>query len=75
MLTEKGYDKALDLLNIPSDYKSELPIKPYEVQKIVESISAQLKPESYNPFNKRKKNKNHNEKIYYEKQRIQTSNN
>ena len=57
MLTEKGYDKALDLLNIPSDYKPELPIKSYEVQKIVESISAQLKPESYNPFNKRKKTK------------------
>ena len=38
MLTEQGYDKALEFLNFPLDYKEKLPIKSFEVQKMVKSI-------------------------------------
>ncbi len=58
MLTEKGYDKALKILNVSSDYKEILPIKSYEVQKIVKGISEQSKPAKYSPIDKAKKIKN-----------------
>ncbi len=57
MLTEQGYDKVLEFLNFPLDYKDKLPIKSFEVQKMVKSIFEQLKPSEYNPFDKRKKTK------------------
>jgi hypothetical protein len=55
MLTEDGYDQALKLLDIPLTQKEVLPIKSYEVQKIVKEISEQERPENYNPFENNKK--------------------
>lgn len=50
MLTEDGYDRALEILNIPLAQKEVLPIKSYEVQKIVKKICKQERPENYSPF-------------------------
>ncbi len=55
MLTEKGYDHALKILDIPIAQKNFLPIKSYEVQKIVNKIRAQARPENYNPLEVNKK--------------------
>lgn len=55
MLTEKGFDEALKLSNIPTEKKSFLPIKSYEVQKIVKKLNDTPRPENYNPFDKEKK--------------------
>lgn len=55
MLTENGFDKALKLLQIPKAQKEFLPIKSYEVQKIVKKLSEAERPENYNPFDKGKK--------------------
>ncbi len=55
MLTESGFDKALELLSIPSDLKNILTTKSYEVQKIVKKIRETPRPENYNPFDKEKK--------------------
>lgn len=54
MLTEAGYDHILELLNIPLSQKEVLPIKSYEVQKIVKNIYKQERPENYNPFEAKK---------------------
>jgi len=54
MLTEDGYNRALEILRIPISQKEVLPIKSYEVQKIAKKICKQERPENYNPFeNKR----------------------
>lgn len=55
MLTEKGFDEALKLSNIPAARKDFLPTKSYEVQKIVKKITESPRPENYNPFDKEKK--------------------
>jgi hypothetical protein len=55
MLTEKGFDEALKLSNIPATRKNFLPTKSYEVQKIVKKLSESPRPENYNPFDKKKK--------------------
>jgi len=55
MLTEKGFDEALKLTNIPVERKIFLPIKSYEVQKIVKKLTESPRPENYNPFDKEKK--------------------
>lgn len=55
MLTEKGFDEALKLSNIPTARKNILPTKSYEVQKIVKKLSESPRPENYNPFDKEKK--------------------
>lgn len=55
MLTESGFDKALELLSIPPISKSSLPVKSFEVQKIVKKLNETPRPENYNPFNKDKK--------------------
>ena len=55
MLTEKGYDEALKLLNIPISSKDFLPVKSYEVQKIVKKIIDYPRPENYDPFDSEKK--------------------
>lgn len=55
MLTEKGFDEALTLSNIPAARKDFLPTKSYEVQKIVKKITESPRPENYNPFDKEKK--------------------
>lgn len=54
MLTEDGYDRILEILHIPLTQKDVLPIKSYEVQKIVKKIYKQERPEDYNPFEVKK---------------------
>ena len=55
MLTEKGFDKALELLNIPNVQKDILAIKSFEVQKIVKKLDRTQRPKNYNPIDKIKK--------------------
>ena len=55
MLTEKGFDKALKLLNIPIEKKNFLPTKSYEVQKVVKKLVESPRPKNYNPFDKGKR--------------------
>lgn len=55
MLTEKGFDFATKLLNIPMTKKDVLPTKSYEVQKIVNKLKNSKKPDLYNPIDKDKK--------------------
>jgi hypothetical protein len=47
MLTEKGFDEALKLSNIPAARKGFLPTKSYEVQKIVKKINESQRPENH----------------------------
>lgn len=54
MLTESGYNRALEIERIPIAQKDILPVKSYEVQKIIKNIRMQERPDNYNPFeNKR----------------------
>lgn len=55
MLTEKGFDKALKLLNISEAQKEFLSTKSFEVQKIVKKLIDSPRPINYNPFDKEKK--------------------
>jgi len=55
MLTEKGFDQSLRLSNIPATKKHSLPVKSYEVQKIVKKLTESPRPRDYNPFDKKKK--------------------
>lgn len=55
MLTERGFDEALRLLNIPKSQKEHLQTKSYEVQKIAKKLIETPRPENYNPFDKEKK--------------------
>lgn len=55
ILSEIGFDKALRLQKIPLDQKSFLPIKSYEVEKIVKRLKEAKRPENYNPFDSEKK--------------------
>lgn len=55
MLTESGFDKALELLNISNERKGFLPTRSYEVQKIVKKLNEASMPKNYNPFNTKKK--------------------
>ncbi len=55
MLTEKGFDEALNLSNISSERKDVLPTKSYEVQKIVKKLRESPRPKNYNPFDNSKK--------------------
>ena len=50
MLTEKGFDAALELLGISSEQKDVLPIKSFEVQNEVKKIVETPCPENYNPL-------------------------
>ncbi len=50
-----GYDKTLKFLGIPSAQKEFLPVKSYEVQKIVKKIRDQERPEFYSPFERNRK--------------------
>ena len=54
MLTEEGYNRVLEILRIPLSQKEVLPVKSYEVQKVVKKIYEQDRPENYNPFEKNK---------------------
>lgn len=55
MLTEKGFDKALRLLNIAPAKKNTLPTKSYEVQTIVKKLIESKRPRDYSPFDLEKK--------------------
>jgi len=55
MLTENGFDEALNLLNIPKAQREFLSTKSFEVQKIVNKIIDSTRPQNYNPINKEKK--------------------
>jgi len=54
MLTEEGYNRILEILHIPLTQKEILPIKSYEVQKIVKKICKRERPKNYNPFENKK---------------------
>jgi hypothetical protein len=54
MLTEDGYNQILEILHIPLAQKEILPIKSYEVQKIVKKIRKPERSENYNPFENKK---------------------
>jgi hypothetical protein len=50
LLTEKGIDHALELLNIPLVQKEILPTQSFEIQKEITRIKEQPRPEQYIPF-------------------------
>jgi hypothetical protein len=50
MLTENGYDAALSLLGIPMEQKEVLPIRSYEVQKVVNKLIDAKRSYDYNPI-------------------------
>ena len=50
MLTEEGYSRVLEILHIPLVQKEIMPIRSYEVQKIVNKICKQERQENYSPF-------------------------
>lgn len=54
MLTEDGFDEALNILNIPQKQKEFLNTKSFEVQKLVKKLNKSPRPEKYDPFNKEK---------------------
>jgi len=55
MLTEEGFEKALKLLQIPPTQKEFLPVKSYEVEKVVKKIKETPSPCNYIPFDIKKK--------------------
>jgi hypothetical protein len=55
MLTERGFDEALKLCNIPTARKDSLPTKSYEVQKVVKKLFESPKPENYDPVDRTKR--------------------
>jgi len=55
ILSEIGFDQAMQLLNIPKQQKEILPIKSYEVEKVVKKLKQANRPEDYNPFDNGKK--------------------
>ena len=55
MLTEKGFDDALKLCKIPIATKEFLPVRSFEIQKIVKKLSESTRTENYDPFDKNKK--------------------
>ena len=50
MLTEKGFDKALNLLNIPKKQKENLPVKSFEVEQFKKQLYSAHRPINYNPI-------------------------
>lgn len=55
LLTEKGFDAALILCKIPIARKEFLPIKSFEVQKIVKKLTETRRIEDYDPFDRNKR--------------------
>ncbi len=55
MLTEKGFDEALRISDIPVVEKASLPIKSFEVQKVVKKLLDTRRPENYQPFDRNRK--------------------
>jgi hypothetical protein len=54
MLTEKGYDAALNLLHIPNEQKEVLPVRSYEVQKIINKLLGAPRPTNYHPIEEKR---------------------
>jgi HNH endonuclease len=52
MLTERGFDEALRISDVPAAERESLPIKSYEVQKVVNKLVAASRPENYQPFDR-----------------------
>jgi hypothetical protein len=50
MLTENGYDTALNVLQIPKEQKEILAIRSYEVQKVVNQLIETQRPANYFPI-------------------------
>lgn len=50
MLTEEGYDQALDIANIPISDKGRLSIKSFEVEKLAKQLIKKNKPHNYSPI-------------------------
>jgi hypothetical protein len=57
MLTEKGMDYAMQLLQIPSMQKEILPVKTFEIEKEIKKITGTPCPENYIPFEQTRKPK------------------
>lgn len=55
MLTESGFDRALRLANMPADKKENLPVKSFEVQKVVKKLLVASAPKNYDPIDSKKK--------------------
>ncbi|MDR2924032.1 MAG: HNH endonuclease [Treponema sp.] len=55
LLTEKGIDRALELLNIPLIQKETLPVQSFEIQKEVKRIKERERPLEYVPFEAKQK--------------------
>lgn len=55
MLTERGFDQALHISDVPTAQKESLPIKSYEVQKVVNKLVGASRPENYQPFDRTRK--------------------
>jgi hypothetical protein len=55
MLTEKGFDEALRISDMPTTAKESLPTKSYEVQKVVKKLLETPRRENYQPFDKNRK--------------------
>lgn len=55
MLTESGFDRALELFNISNERKDCLSTRSYEVQKIVKKLNEAAMPKNYSPINREKK--------------------
>ena len=55
MLTERGFDEALRISDVPTTEKDSLPIKSYEVQKVVKKLLGTRRPENYQPFDRSRK--------------------
>lgn len=54
MLTENGFDTALKLLKIPEEQKEVLPIKSFEVQKVIKKLIETPRPQNYYPIDEKK---------------------
>lgn len=54
MLTESGYDIALNILHIPKEQKEVLPVKSYEVQKVVNKLIEAPRQINYHPIEESK---------------------
>jgi putative restriction endonuclease len=55
MLTERGFDEALRVSDVPAAEKESLPIKSYEVRKVVNKLVGDSRPENYQPFDRTRK--------------------
>ena len=55
MLTEKGFDEALRISDLPTAAKESLPTKSYEVQKVVKKLLETPRHENYQPFDRNRK--------------------